>query len=107
MNPGQLRHRIQIIYQKDSVNEFGEPIKIPTVLRTIWAAISPAIGRNYYAAEQTQTDAKTKINTRYFSDIKRDMQIKYGDILYDIVDIQDVNMRHEELVIYCSEVTTK
>jgi SPP1 family predicted phage head-tail adaptor len=107
MNPGRLNKRVNIIYYENSRNEYGEPTKERKVLRTVWAAISPLLGRNYFAAQQVQTEATTKINTRYFSDIKRNMFIEYGDITYEIIDIQDVNMRHEELVIYCKEVTTE
>ena len=107
MNPGDLRNRIQIKELTTARNEYNEPIEEWVLVKEVWAAINPALGRNYYAADQTQTDAKTKIVTRYHTGIKREMRIYYSDKIYDIIDIQDVKMRHEELVIYCSEVTVE
>lgn len=107
MNSGDLRHRIQIKKLATIRNEFNEQIEEWNLVKKVWAAIIPALGRNYYAADQTQTDAKTKINTRYHPEITREMRIYYGNKVYEIIDIQDVETRHEELAIYCSEVTVK
>lgn len=107
MNPGRMNKRVNIIYYENTKNEFGEPTKVKKILRSVWAAIIPLLGRNYFAAQQVQTEATTKINIRYIQGIKRNMLIEYGNLIYEIIDIQDVNMRHEELVIYCKEVTTE
>jgi SPP1 family predicted phage head-tail adaptor len=106
MNPGILRHKIIITKPPTGYNGFGQPLTEWVIVRTVKAAINPAIGRNYYAADQTQTDAKIKINTRYYPDIKKNMRITHKDKVYDIIDAQDVEMRHEELVIYCNEVVS-
>lgn len=103
-NPGMLRHKVTIKKRTTTTDGFGQPIDDWVIVATVKASIKPALGNNYYAAEQTQTDAKIKINMRYRTGIKRDMRIYHGDIIYEIIDAIDVDMRHEELVIYCKEV---
>lgn len=107
MNVGALRNKITIKKQTRETDEYGQRLDQWDIVKKVWAAIIPALGRNYYTADQTQTDAKTKIVTRYHPEITRDMRIFYGNRVYDIIDIQDVNMRHQELVIYCKEVTNE
>jgi SPP1 family predicted phage head-tail adaptor len=106
MNSGDLRHRIEIKKPSQAYDDLGQPLDKWILVKTIWAAISPAIGRNYYAAQQTQTEATVKINTRYCPDITRNMRVFHKGVAYDIIDVMDVNMLHEELVIYCKEVIT-
>jgi SPP1 family predicted phage head-tail adaptor len=60
METGQLRHQVTIQAQDSPVvrNAAGEQELTYSDVETVWAAIEPASGREFYAAEQVQAEAR-------------------------------------------------
>lgn len=91
----------------ESENEAGDVVQNPSVIKTVWASVSPVRGREYVEAKKYQAELTYKITIRYAKDITPDMQIKYGERIFNIKDIIDPFEKHEILEIMCIEKVFK
>jgi SPP1 family predicted phage head-tail adaptor len=106
MQIGKLRHRVTIQAQASPVprNATGEPEPSYTDVDTVWAAIEPASGREFYAAEQVNAEVSHKVTIRYYDGLTTDHRLKFGTRIFDINvvrKISEVSARHELL---CKEL---
>lgn len=105
MRAGKLRERITFERRLPTLDGYGEEQGEWSALVSNWPAdVSPLIGREYFASQQTQSDTTVPIVCRYASEISgvtvKD-RIKHGSIYYDIKSIIDVNSMHRELRFMC------
>ena len=70
----------------------------------MWAAIDPISGREFYAAEQSQSEVSHKVRCRYRTGLDTAMRIVYGRRKFKIISIIDWEERHESLLIMCKEL---
>ena len=105
MNIGDLRHRITLQECVSGQNEAGQPIQEWHDVATVWAAIEPLRGREYWAAAQVQSEVTTRIRIRYRSGIRPDMRVLYGGRVFNVTAVIDPEERHHELQLMCKEVT--
>lgn len=107
LNPGLLRHRIQVFAPADVPpgNTFNEPTAARSLVATTWANIQALQGRELQAVQQTFADARFRIETQYLAGITTAMQIldDEGRTL-NVLDVQDPYGIRDRLVIYASEV---
>ena len=68
---------------------------------TVWAAVLPIRGREFFAAAQMQDATDVRVRIRYRTGVSRDMRIAHGSAHYDIVSVIDPENRHEELELMC------
>lgn len=110
MNPGKLRHRVEIRhydYIRDSHGDIyrdpvtGEMTKEWQCWAEVWAAVEPLRGREFFASAATQYEVSTRIRIRYRPGLTPDMRVLHNDDLYTIEAIIEPEMRHEELQIMC------
>ena len=73
-------------------------------MATTWAAIDPISGREFYAAEQSQSEVSHKIRCRYRTGLDTAMRITYGKRRFKIISLIDWEERHESLLLMCKEV---
>ena len=106
---GKMRHRITFQQYNGMVDEYGDVRDDAEEnwddFRTTWAAIDPVSGREFYAAEQSQSEVTHKIRCRYFDGVKAGMRIVHKDRKYHIVSVIDWEMRHESFLIMAKELT--
>jgi len=107
MNPGDLRHRI--IFQRlvETTNEVGETVQTLEDYATVWAAIEPTTGREYYEAQKLQPELTYKITVRYLEGITPDMTIKFKDRTFRITSIINPKELNERLEIMCTEQVSR
>ncbi len=103
MKAGQLRHRIVIEKQTQTKNAIDEIILTWSTFCTVWAAIEPATGQTYYAANQLEAKVDGRVRIRYRDDIEPTMRIKYGDRILNIVSIVHPQENRRELHLMYSE----
>jgi len=103
MKAGQLRHRIVIDKQTQTKNAIDEIILTWSTFCTVWAAIEPATGQTYYAANQLEAKVDGRVRIRYRDDIEPTMRIKYGDRILNIVSIVHPQENRRELHLMYSE----
>ncbi len=104
MNPGELRHRVTIQQSQETVDADKTPSLSWVPVATVWAAVEPINGREYIQLKQTNATLTTCIRIRYRSGFTPAMRIVYGTRIFDINDVIDVNERHVEIHLMCTEV---
>ena len=108
INVGKMRHRITFQAFGGKQDSTGDPLQEDddnwADVATVWASIDPISGREFYAAEQSQSEVSHKVRCRYRSGLTTAMRIKYGQRKFDIISIIDWEERHESLLIMCKEL---
>lgn len=88
-------------------NEYGE---VSTEQRyvifkeNVWASVSPVKGKEFWQAEQIQSNVTTRIEFDFFPSVTRSMRIYYGARIFKIIAVIDVNEMHRTLQLMCEEV---
>lgn len=108
IDPGQMRHRITFQKFSGELDAYGDPIQTDAAqwedVATVWAAIDPISGREFYEAQQSQSEVSHKIRCRYRPGLTTDMRIKYRDRVFEIVSIINWQERGESLLIMAKEL---
>lgn len=104
MNAGQLRHRVTIQQLTRVEDEGGGHEENWADVATVWAAIKPMRGSERYEAQQVQSTLTHKVTIRYRAGIKPQMRILYGNRIFEVEAVIDVDERHKWLELLCSEV---
>ena len=103
MRTGLLRHRIIIEKPTQSKNAIDEVVSTWSTFCTIWAAVEPAAGNAYYAANQLDAKVDGRVRIRYRGDLEPNMRIKFGDRILSIVSIVHPKENHKELHLMYAE----
>ena len=99
MRAGRLRHRITIQEPASTVGGLGEKLKSWADVATVWAAIEPLRGREFFESHQRESEATTVITIRYRSGLTHSMRINFGSKYYKIDDILNPDERNRYLEI--------
>lgn len=79
-----------------------------TDVATVWAAIDPLVGREFYEAGQSQSEVTHKIRCRFFPWLKAEQRIRHqnGNAVrtFHIISIIDWQNRHENVLIMAKEL---
>ena len=97
----QITFRRKTETGKDSYNN---PIYDWADAATVWASIITTGGKEFYAAQKLNAETSAVFKVRYTTVVNGLMQIKYGTRTFEIIGINDVNARREELLISAKEV---
>jgi SPP1 family predicted phage head-tail adaptor len=106
MKAGRLRDRISFQRLANNQNDYNESKGVWTALTETWAAVEPLGGREFFSAQQVQSDITTRIVCRYASalaDVTPKDRIQHGTVYYDIRSVIDVDSRHRELQFMCTQ----
>jgi len=104
MRAGELRHRVTIQEAVTAQNSFGEETPSWQDVATVWAAVEPLQGREYFDAQKQVAEVDTRVRVRYRAGIGPTMRVVWGVHTYDIGAVLDVGGRHRELHLMCREV---
>ena len=106
MKSGELNKRIkisQLITGSPVCDEFGTPNTSWEEVDTVWGAIEPLTGREFWAQQQVQSEITAKIRIRYRDDVAVGMKAEYNNKTYMIKNIIDYQESHKELLLMCTE----
>lgn len=103
---GKLRHRVTFQRLVDGQDAYGQPVQTWTDVVTVWAAVEPIRGREYFAAAQVSSEVTTRIRVRYQPGMTPDMRVRFGARVYGIISVIDPEERHQELQLMCKEVAS-
>lgn len=108
IDPGKMRHRITFQTFTGEQDAYGDPLQADDSnwvdVVSLWASIDPISGREFYAAEQRQSEVSHKIRCRYYPGLTTAMRIKSGKRIFEIAAKIDWEERHESLLIMCKEL---
>jgi phage head-tail adaptor, putative, SPP1 family len=102
MRAGELRHRVTVqqeLFTKDTVT--GENVSGWQDVCTVWAAVEPVRGREYFRTFETHSRQTTRIRIRYRSGITSDMRVKFGDDIAYIHSVINFENKNQELLLVC------
>lgn len=109
IDPGKLRKRITFQQFDGTLDSAGDILDDVDAnwddFKSVWASIDPVSGREFYEAEQSQSEVSHKIRCRYFNGLKTAMRIKYGTRIFRIVSVIDWQERHDSFLIMAKELT--
>jgi len=106
MNTGKLDKRV-IIQEKRVVidPETFLPVEAWVDFDTVWAAVEPIRGREYFAAAAVNAESTIRVRIRYRKGITSDMRVKYGDRLLEIISPPiDPEEKHVEIHLMTKEI---
>lgn len=104
MQAGPLRHRVILQTVSESRDATGAVVETWNDTATLWAAVEPLRGREWFEARATQADIDTRIRTRYYAGIVPKQRLKWGSRVFDIHAAINVGERDRELHLMCREV---
>lgn len=107
MNPGDLRNKITIKVQPTDQDSYGGKIEDTALWNdfiTCFAAILPIAGREFFIVQQVNATVTTRIKIRYISAITPGMRVVFGEKVYDIKSVLDIEERHKEIHLMCEEL---
>ncbi len=105
MRSGELRHLITIQQPSFAQDSSGSSAETWSTRCSIWAKIRPLRGREYYAANQAQMEITHEITIRYRSDVNAIHRVSYGNRIFRINAVMDIDENRRELVLQCVEVS--
>lgn len=106
MGAGQFREVITIQSPDNSArNKFGGVISGWTNFVTTRASFEPLIGREFFAAEQVNSQVEVKFRIRYREGIRSNFRVVHRGVPYEILyEPIDVGGNRRELLMYCKRV---
>ena len=99
MRAGRLRHRLTLQSKTYTANAYGEQAVTWSDEATVWGAIEPLSGREYFAQNQTQAEASVRIVIRYNSTVDETYRVKHGGLYYNIVDVLNHDLRNRMMTL--------
>lgn len=104
MRSGKLRHRVTLQTQVETQNSFGEQETLSWQdYATVWGAVEPLQGREFFTAMQVNAETTVRIRIRYMTGVTSRMRVSFDSRIYNIKSIIDPDERNRELQLMCSE----
>lgn len=100
----RLNKRVTIQRMSGAKDKYNQPLDDWVDVCTVWAAIEPLRGREYFSAMAEHAEVTTRIRIRYRDGIDRTMRVKYGDdTVFEILHIIHPEFNRRELQLMCKE----
>ena len=99
----RLNKRVTIQRIEKVPDSYGQPVETWVDVATVWAAIEPLRGREYFAAMSEHAEVTTRIRIRYRSDVDRTMRVVHGSTEFEILHIIHPDFARQELQLMCKE----
>lgn len=106
MEAGKLRHRVYLQSKSATRDSYGAEVVTWVTEKTVWAAIEPLFGREYFLAHQTQADVDYRIRIRYYDGLRPDWRILFGTRIFEIKSVINMVERDREMILMCKEYVT-
>lgn len=99
---GSLRHRITILKPVITYDNIGQEVESWQEVATVWASVEPLSGKEYFNAQQINSEISTKITLRYLKFLLPHWVVQFGQQRYDILSIINFEERNIYLQLLCS-----
>lgn len=107
MRAGRLRHRVTIQTSKRTQDRYGSVIHEWIDGPEIWASVEPIRGREYFAAQQVQSETTFRVRCRYHPELvgpnANTRRLIFEGRIFEIEAVLDTAMRHRQLEIMCHD----
>jgi SPP1 family predicted phage head-tail adaptor len=106
MKSGKLRHRITIQSKVVSRDTFGAETITWRTEKTVWASIEPISGKEYFLAQQVQSEVTHVIKIRYYEGLRTDWRMLFGSRIFDVKSVINFQEQNVEMILMCREFVT-
>lgn len=103
MRAGDLRHRVTIQQLVTVYDEYNQPVEMWQDLTTVWAAIEPLSGREYWQAKAVNAEVTHRVRMRYRAGITPEMRLVFNGRVFEILAVLNLEERNIELQLLCKE----
>lgn len=103
LGAGRLDKRVTLQEPVVERNAIGEGVTTWQDVASVWAAVEPVNGREFWAQQQVQSEVTVKITIRHRDDVSQAMRVVWNSKVYNIKSVIDPMTRHENLVLMCGE----
>ena len=107
MQAGRLRHRVAIERPVSTRDDFGGVIESWQTVATVWAEIHPLSGREFLAAQSTQSGVTTRITIRHLPGVTAAMRVNHDGALYNIRAVLPDPTLARHIALMCETGITK
>lgn len=104
LEAGRLDKRVTLQAHGITQDANGTPVEGWSDVATVWAAVEPLSGREFFAAAQVQAEQMQRITIRYRTGVTTAMRVAWAGRLFDITAVIDWRERHEALQLMCREL---
>jgi SPP1 family predicted phage head-tail adaptor len=105
MNFGRFRHRITIQSVSLVKDGFGDVTENWADFATVWAAVDPIAGAEWFDGKTSGATTTTRFRIRYLSGLLPTMRIVFNGRYFNFDGPpQNIRERNEEIVIMATEV---
>lgn len=104
MNTGNMKRKITIRSKTTAKDSEGFVSETWADFLTTWAEVEPLRGREYFQAAAINAENYVRFRIRYHTGINNTMRLIYNNRTFRIISVIDVNERHIEIQLMCSEV---
>lgn len=106
MKIGELRHRVTLQRKEIAEDALKQQSEVWMDIATVWAAIEPLSGREYFAARQENADVSVKVVIRYLPGITAETRVVFDGGVFDVLSVINPEERNISLVLMCKEALT-
>ena len=103
MRSGRLRHRLILQSKAETRDSYGATLITWDTVATVWGAIEPLSGKEYFAQQEVQSESKVRIVIRYYSGVLPSWRVSHGGLYYDIEDVLNHDTRNRQLTLMCRQ----
>jgi SPP1 family predicted phage head-tail adaptor len=103
MRAGSLRHLLIIEEKISTVDGYAGRSDTWTEKYKVLGSLNPLTGREFFAAQQYESEVNAKAEIRYEPGITNAMRLKHEDLFYNIVFVQNSEFRNRRIVLMLSE----
>lgn len=104
MRAGKLRHRLIIQQVCEIQTASGDPQMMYRNFATVWGAVEPLRGREFFAAHELQARVDIRVRVRYVAGVNPAMRVLFGSRIFEIVAVIEPEINRRELQLMCFEV---
>lgn len=104
MQAGRLRHRVELQRPDGtSRNRFNEARLNYTTAAHVWAAVEPLRGNEYMESQKLRAELTYRIRIRYYPGVTTEWRVKFGDRLFNIQSVINVEEHNREMQLMAIE----
>ena len=106
MRAGQLRTRAEVQRIMEPRDKQGGIVPSWETIAHVWIKMVGLRGREYWSAQQVQSDVTHGVIMRYFAGLtsKHRLRLLHSQRVLNIQSVIDVDERHAEMQLMCVEV---
>ena len=100
---GKMRERVEIQHALETQGDGGEVARSWVCLSTRWAQVVPVSAREVFAADKTEAVSTHRMVLRYTANVTTKNRIKWGNRIFGIDAVIDINARERFIELLCRE----